>query len=56
VRQLENSLLQEGRRQSAAMNPEGEIWPVVLTARSIEKLWLILSVTRSGSFDVVGAG
>jgi len=38
------------------MNPEGEIWPVVLIAASVVMLWLILSITRSGSFEVVGAG
>ncbi|QNI78820.1 putative membrane protein [Synechococcus sp. RS9909] len=39
-----------------AMNPEGEIWPVVLVAASVVLLWMILSVTSSGTFEVVGAG
>ncbi len=38
------------------MNSEGEIWPVVLIAASVVMLWLILSITSSGSFEVMGAG
>lgn len=38
------------------MNPEGEIWPIVLVGASVVVLWVILSVTSSGMFDVVGAG
>lgn len=52
----ETGLLEEGHAQLVAMNPEGEIWPVVLVAASVVMLWVILSVTSSGTFDVVGAG
>ena len=42
--------------RSAAINPEFEIWPVVLIAASVVMLWLILSVTGSGNFEVEGVG
>ncbi len=52
----ESSLLKERCQQLTVMNPEGEIWPVVLVAASVVLLWLILSITSSGTFEVVGAG
>ncbi len=38
------------------MHPEGEIWPVLLIARSVVMTSLMLPVTSAGRFDVVSAG
>ena len=37
------------------MHPEGEIWPVLLIARSVVMTSLMLPVTSAGRFNVVGA-
>jgi len=37
------------------MNPEIDNWPVIQIAVNDVKLWLFLSVTSSGSFEVVDA-
>lgn len=38
------------------MNPEWELSPVVMIAASVSELWLILSVTCSGRYEVEGVG
>lgn len=38
------------------MNGESQVWPVVLVAASLVLLLMILSVTSTGTIEVVGAG
>ena len=38
------------------MNGESHVWPVVLVAASLVLLLMILSVTSTGTIEVVGAG